>query len=86
VPKGLHRIQDFARWVIRAEERLPWEPGRFMAANARSLDDVAEETLVNDPVALILVDMLRIGGVIQGSKSAPAHPLRSSASRPPRQW
>lgn len=79
-PRELPRMADFARWVIRSEESLPWEPGRFMAAYARSIDDVAEDTLANDPVASILIEMLQTRGIIQETASTLLEMINNSVS------
>lgn len=47
----LPRMADFAKWIVAAEPALPWEAGGFMAAYARNLREVVEQTLYADLVA-----------------------------------
>lgn len=44
-------MADFARWVVAAEEALPWAPGEFMAAYDSHRAAAVELALEADPVA-----------------------------------
>ena len=82
MPADLPRMADFAWWIIRAEPALPWEPGRFMATYARSMANVAEEALANDPVAATLIQMLRAQKVICKEPNELLESLNTYASVP----
>jgi hypothetical protein len=54
----LPRMADFAKWVVAAEEVLPWEPGGFMVAYSSNRMDAVELALEADVVAVAVKSLL----------------------------
>lgn len=45
------RLADFARLIVAAESRLPWEPGAFLAAYGQMQSEAASTVLDGEPIA-----------------------------------
>jgi len=54
----LPRMADFARWVVSAEEALPWEKGDFMEAYTRNREMAVDLTLDVDLVGSALLKFM----------------------------
>ena len=54
----LPRMADAARWVVAAEEALPWACGSFLEAYQRSQGTAVEVALESDPVAVAVLKLL----------------------------
>lgn len=56
--RNLPRMADFAKWVIAAEENLPWEKGQFMKTMKDLRNKIIEEALDADPVAMAVLRLM----------------------------
>lgn len=54
----LPRMADFAKWVVSAEEALPWEKGSFMEAYTRNREMAVDLTLDVDLVGSALLNFM----------------------------
>lgn len=55
---NLPRMADFAKWVIGAEERLPWEKGVFLETIQNSRAKLVEDAVEAEPVAMAIVKLM----------------------------
>ncbi len=55
----LPRMADFAKWVIAAEEMLPWPNGRFMNAIRNQRNNIVTEALDADPVTMAVLILMK---------------------------
>ena len=51
-------MADFAKWVIAAEEQLPWDKGGFMTAFQSSRSILVDDAIDADPVALAVLKLM----------------------------
>jgi len=56
-PKSI-RMADAAHWLIAAEAGLPVQQGELLKALEDSQTDIMTEKAINDPLVLVLIDML----------------------------
>jgi len=56
--RNLPRMADFAKWVIAAEEALPWEKGKFMETMRNLRAKIVDEALEADPVAMAVLRLM----------------------------
>lgn len=63
------RMADFAKWVVAAEEILPWKPGEFLAAYRRNRMEAVEVALESDPVTKAMIDFVDKGAPWEGTAS-----------------
>jgi len=56
--RNLPRMADFGKWIIAAEENLPWEKGRFMETMRNLRSKIVEEALDADPVAMAVLILM----------------------------
>lgn len=56
--RNLPRMADFAKWVIAAEENLPWEKGLFMETMRNLRAKIVDEALESDPVAMAVLRLM----------------------------
>ena len=54
----LPRMADFAKWVVAAEEALPWESGEFIKAYSLNQEEASKSALETDVVASAIKEML----------------------------
>ena len=57
--KELPRMADFAKWVIAAEENLPWKKGLFMETMRNLRIKIVEDALDADPVAIAVLKLMK---------------------------
>ena len=57
--RDLPRMADFAKWVIAAEESLPWEKGLFMKTMRNLRSKIVEDALDADPVAMAVLKLMK---------------------------
>ena len=57
--KELPRMADFAKWVIAAEENLPWKKGLFMETMRNLRIKIVEDALDADPVAMAVLKLMK---------------------------
>lgn len=55
---NLPRMADFAKWVIAAEEQLPWDKGGFMEAFQNSRSILVDDAIDADPVAMTVLKLM----------------------------
>ena len=65
--RDLPRMADFAKWVIAAEENLPWEKGQFMKTMRNLRSKIVEEALEADPVAMAVLKLMENRATWSGS-------------------
>lgn len=63
----LPRMADFAKWVVAAEEALPWAPGAFLAAYSGNRTEAIELALDADIVAVAINALLARDASWEGS-------------------
>jgi hypothetical protein len=84
--EDLPRMADFAEWVVAAEPALPWEPGAFMAAYNQNRAEVVDRSLESDPVALVVMELVRrqsySGGEWRGTPTRLLEALTTIANQP----
>jgi hypothetical protein len=51
-------MADFAKWVIAAEENLPWEKGLFMETMQDLRSKIVDDALEADPVAMAVLRLM----------------------------
>jgi len=56
---NLPRMADFAKWVIAAEERLPWEKGVFMETMRNLRVKMVEDAVDADSTAMAVIKMMK---------------------------
>jgi len=56
--RELPRMADFAKWVIAAEEMLPWTNGKFMNAIRNQRNNMVTEALDEDPVTMAVLILM----------------------------
>jgi putative DNA primase/helicase len=56
--RNLPRMADFAKWVIAAEENLPWEKGLFMETMQDLRSKIVDDALEADPVAMAVLRLM----------------------------
>lgn len=56
--RDLPRMADFAKWVIAAEERLPWENGVFLETIQSSRAKLVEDAVEAEPVAKAVIKLM----------------------------
>lgn len=59
VAGALPRMADFTRWMIAAEPALPWTAGTFERVYQESQEHSIAESLENDPVASLILWILK---------------------------
>lgn len=65
----LPRMADFARWVVAAEDALPWLNGRFMQEYTGNRDGVHELAIEGNPIGPVLLDFAHAVNDWTGSAS-----------------
>lgn len=60
--KRTPRMADFARWVVAAEEALPWAPGTFLGVYLGQREGMAWEALEDDPLAQAILAVVKAAG------------------------
>jgi len=65
--RDLPRMADFAKWVIAAEESLPWERGLFMKTMRNLRSKIVEDALDADPVAMAVLKLMKKRAAWNGS-------------------
>ncbi|RLF63259.1 MAG: hypothetical protein DRN30_06840 [Thermoplasmata archaeon] len=56
---NLPRMADFAKWVIAAEERLPWKQGVFMETMRNLRTKMVEDAVDADSTAMAVIKMMK---------------------------
>lgn len=56
--RKLPRMADFAKWIIAAEEMLPWLNGKFMNAIQNQRYNMVTEALDTDPVTMAVLSLM----------------------------
>lgn len=56
--RNLPRMADFAKWILAAEEMLPWPKGGFMEAMKNLRANVVAEALDADPVTMAVLRLM----------------------------
>jgi hypothetical protein len=56
--KELPRMADFAKWIIAAEEQLPWEKGLFMDTMRKHRSKIVDEAIDADSTALAILRLM----------------------------
>ncbi len=56
--RKLPRMADFTKWVIAAEEMLPWTNGKFMNAIQNQRNNIVTEALDADPVTMAVLILM----------------------------
>jgi hypothetical protein len=75
----LPRMADFARWIIAAEDAVPWQSGEFIRAYADVRDSSHELAIEANPIGPVLLDFARAVGSWEGSASDLLHVLSERA-------
>ena len=57
-PADLPRMADFARFITAAEKALPWEPGEAVQAFRDAQEELYDQALHKDRVALAIVSLM----------------------------
>ena len=78
---GYPRMADFARWVVAAEDALPWEPGEFMAAYTGNRVEAVETALESDPIAVAVRDLVETDS-FEGTMTTLLRALNASVDGP----
>ena len=76
--KKLPRMADFAKWVIAAEENLPWKKGLFMETMRNLRSKIVEDALDADPVAMAVLKLMKNRDEWSGSATSLLDSLESS--------
>ncbi|MFH2130924.1 MAG: hypothetical protein ABIK68_11185 [bacterium] len=66
---NLPRMADFAKWVIAAEERLPWEKGVFMETMRNLRVKMVEDAVDADSTAMAVIKMMKGRDIWAGNAS-----------------
>ena len=75
---GLPRMADFARWIVAAETKLPWEPGEFMSVYGGNRRDAENSALESSILGPYIVRLVSEGG---GAWSGTSAELMSAVDR-----
>jgi hypothetical protein len=67
--KELPRMADFAKWIIAAEEQLPWEKGLFMDTMRKHRSKIVDEAIDADSTALAILKLMETRESWVGSAS-----------------
>lgn len=67
--ENLPRMADFAKWIMAAEEQLPWDKGFFMEALNNSHSNMVDETIDAEPVAIAILRLMAEKKVWKGTAS-----------------
>ncbi|MBT3486055.1 MAG: hypothetical protein HOG03_10385 [Desulfobacula sp.] len=54
----LPRMADFAKWIIAAEEQLPWNKGLFLETLQNSRANTVDDTIDAEPVAIAILKLM----------------------------
>jgi len=54
----LPRMADFAKWIIAAEEELPWEKGQFLETLKKSRKNMVADIIDAEPVAMAVIKLM----------------------------
>jgi hypothetical protein len=65
--ENLPRMADFAKWVVAAEEQLPWAKGGFMKAFQSSRSILVDDAIDADPVAIAVLKLMVVRQEWQGT-------------------
>lgn len=66
---NLPRMADFAKWVMAAEEMLPWDEGTFINTLQNSRSRLVDEAIDADPVAMAVLKLMNTRDEWEGSAS-----------------
>lgn len=65
--EGYPRMADFARWVVAAEEVLPWPKGRFVREYETNRMNIIDDALRSDPIASAILSYCDRKGNFSGT-------------------
>ncbi len=65
----LPRMADFAKWIIAAEEQLPWDKGLFLETLQNSRLNMVDDTIDAEPVAMAILKLMTDSDSWRGTAS-----------------